>query len=1081
MGNYNVPFLKPGTYEVSAELDGFKKSTVTGVLIEVGDVSRINLTMEIGVVTETIEVEAGAVMLQTESTALGTVVDRARIEQLPINGRNYLNLVKLSPNVSAEQGSGGQANSRQGGERSNQSISVSGQRQQYNRFTLDGVENTDPNFNTFVVRPSVDALQEFKVQTGVYSAEFGKATSQINVTTRAGTNEFHGTVFEFLRNDAIQARTWNQAGEKDPFRRNQFGFTATGPIVKNKLFFMVNYEGFRERRSGFAQATVADQAMVNGDFSNPALPGIWDPDTLRNDPATTGRRIADQFPNQAIPMSRFKQPFVQLQEFYGTPNVPGAIVGASPFNYTRNTPEPLDWDQFTTRIDFSESASSQWFGRYSWGDELLTDGRNFEAQDERIETSVGQIMLTNIRTISPTIVNELRLGANIFDNAKLTRFNGIRDVTSELGIPGLNSPIEAAWGSPAVGMSGTTAVAGWGEATGGPFINFNRTFQILDNVSLVRGNHTIKFGGELADRRYNQVGNQFPRGLLQFNGGFTADPNDLSNTGEAFASGLLGWMSEATRAAGIANVQFRQNSFALYAEDSWKVRPNITLNLGLRYENTPAWKDRYRGIMNVKMFCPGVDDTGIDESCQTPVLVRPGEGDFHEGLGFHIADSVPKETGDDALFNHATVQSDKNDFGPRIGLAWQVDSKTTVRTGYGIYFAQDTGNPVFDMGRNFGARQSARSAASDGAPTSNLDAPWANIPADTNCSNWSGPCFAGLYTFANDSRRRTPYVQQYLLNIQRQITDSMLFEVGYSGNLGRKLQRMYGFNTPTERSDPTDTSTVNQRRPFGGSIYGRIQTIANVSNSNYNALAVKLQQRNVNGFTYLFGYTYGRTIDGGSAIRTQSGDNLFPASSYDLTAERGLAQFHTAHRATLSVLYDIPLRFQNRAVETVAGGWQLGTILTFSSGQPFNPGNCGDLNGNSQGNRGDATGISPFVDDPSPQEFFRRDSDGRGPAAMTCDVPININGTRFNELAARQGNVGRNYLIGPGFANWDFSLTKNFQFTEKYNMQFRFESFNFSNHPQWNRPRTGRNDLNYGVITSARAMRTNQFALKFIF
>ncbi len=1042
---------------------------------------RINLALEIGVVTEVVEVAANAIMLDTTSTALGTVVDQQRIVELPINGRNYLNLVKLSPNVSAEQGAGGQANSRQGGERANQPISISGQRQQFNRFTLDGVENTDPNFNTFVVRPSIDALQEFKVQTGVYSAEFGKATAQINVTTRAGTNEFHGTIFEFLRNDAIQARTWRQRGEKDPFRRNQFGFTATGPIVKNKLFFMANYEGFRERRSGFAQATVADQAMRNGDFSNPSLQGIWDPDTLREDATNPGRFLADRFPNQQIPMTRFQPAFVQLQEFYSLPTIPGAVVGAAANNYTRNTPEPLDWDQLTARIDFNESASSQWFGRYSWGDELLSDGRTFEAQDERIVTAVDQIMLSNIRTLSPTLVNELRLGANLFDNSKLTRFNGIRNVTEELGIPGLNPPIEAAWGTPQVGMAGGS-VTGWGERTGGPFINFNRTYQILDNVSWVRGNHNIKFGGELADRRYNQVGNQFPRGNLSFQAGFTGDPGDLSNTGEAFASGLLGWMREATRAAGIANVQFRQNSFALYAEDSWKILPNVTLNLGLRYENTPAWKDRYRGIMNVLMYCPGVDDTGIDEDCQIPTIVRPGAGDFHEGLGFHLADHVPTATGDDILTNHATIQTDNNDFGPRLGLAWQVDDKTTVRTGYGIYYAQDTGNPVFDMGRNFGARQSATDDASDHNPSVNLADPWGNIAAGgARCSNWDGPCFAGLYTFGNDTARRTPYIQQFMFNIQRQITDSMLFEVGYSGNLGRKLQRMYGFNTPTERSDPTDRTSLNDRRPWGADTFGRFQTIANVSNSNYNALAVKLQQRNVNGFTYLLGYTFGRSIDGGSAIRTQSGDNLFPASSYNLRAERGLSQFHTKHRMTLSMLYDIPMRFQNRKVEAVAGGWQLGTILTFSTGTPFNPGRCSDINGNRQGNRGDATGISLFVDNPTPQEFFRRDSDGRGPAAMTCDVPVIIGGTEFNALRARQGNVGRNYAIGPGFANWDFSLTKNFQFTEKYNVQFRFESFNFTNHPQWNRPNTGRNSRNYGVITSARAMRTNQFALKFIF
>jgi len=287
-GSYSVPFLNPGVYNLSAELDGFKTAQVNDRVVEVGDVQQVNFIMEIGAVTEVIEVEAGAQMLQTADSSLGTVIDQQRIVELPINGRNYLNLVKLSTNVSAEMGSGGQANSRQGGERANQSISIAGQRQMYNRFTLDGVENTDPNFNTFVVRPSVDALQEFKVQTGVYSAQFGKSSSQINVTTRSGSNEFHGTVFEFLRNDKIQARPWNFARQADgsespktPFRRNQFGFTATGPIVKNKLFFMANYEGFRERVQGFRQATAATQAMRNGDLSNTGAVTIYDPDTIR--------------------------------------------------------------------------------------------------------------------------------------------------------------------------------------------------------------------------------------------------------------------------------------------------------------------------------------------------------------------------------------------------------------------------------------------------------------------------------------------------------------------------------------------------------------------------------------------------------------------------------------------------------------------------------------------------------------------------------------------------------------------------------------------------------------------------------
>ncbi len=1075
-GNYSVPFLNPGVYSITAEIEGFKAARVDNRQVQVGDVQRVNIALEVGVVTEVVEVQAGAEMLDTSSTALGTVIDQQRIVELPINGRNYLSLVKLSPNVSAEMGAGGQADGRQGGERANQPLSISGQRQQYNRFTLDGIDNTDSDFNTFVVRPSVEALQEFKVQTGVYSAEYGKATSQINVTTRAGSNDFHGSLFEFLRNDKIQARPWNNAADKAPFRRNQFGFTTTGPIVKNKLFFMANYEGLRERVSGFNQTTTADQAMRSGDFSNPALLTIYDPDTIRDAGGNTF--TADPFPNQQIPTARFKQPFIQLLEFLPAPTVAGAVAGRDPFNYTRNTPRPVDWDQFTTRIDFSEAAGSQWFGRYSWGRETVGLGATFPIQDRSVATRVDQIMLSNTRTFSPTVVNELRLGANIFDNDLKTLNNGVRDVSGELGIPGLPAVAEAAWGSPQIGMGGNGVVAGWGESTEGPFINRSRTYQIFENLSWIRGNHTFKFGVEAASRRYNLIGNQFPRGLLQFNSRSTALPTNVQGSGDRFASGLLGWMDEATRALGLPNVQLRQTAFHVYAEDSWKVTPKLTITMGLRYENTPPWSDRYRGIMNIKLFCPGVDNTGIDESCATPVMVRPGpSNDFYEGLDVRFADNVPVAAGDDVMQSHALQARDNNDFAPRLGIAYQLSQKTSIRTGYGVFYAQDTTNPVFDRARNFGFRESARGL--DVRPSVNLDAPWAASGASgLQCTNWDGVCVARLYSFAGDELRRTPYVQQFMFNVQHQIDPSTLIEVGYAGNVGHKIERMYGYNTPLDKAGPDDRSERIDRIPWGDE-YGRLQTINPVVNSNYNALALKFQRRFTDGLTYLMGYTWGRSIDNGSALRTNSGDNLFPASSYDLRRERGLSQFHTKHRLTASVLYELPLKFDNKLAETLAGGWQVGSIITISTGTPENGGNCGDIDGNEQGNRGDATGISPFLDNPTNLEFFAKDpSDGRGPAAISCSV---IGPGGVNELTYRQGNIARNMYISPGVGNWDFAVSKNFRVTESSHVEFRFESFNFANHPQLNSPDTGTTSLNYGRITSARTMRTNQFALKFLF
>jgi hypothetical protein len=306
----------------------------------------------------------------------------------------------------------------------------------------------------------------------------------------------------------------------------------------------------------------------------------------------------------------------------------------------------------------------------------------------------------------------------------------------------------------------------------------------------------------------------------------------------------------------------------------------------------------------------------------------------------------------------------------------------------------------------------------------------------------------------------------------------LLLEVGYQGNKGSKIQRMFGWNKAVNKAGPDDKSTTAQRQPFGANIFGIIQTIGGGVNSNYNALGIKLQQRFSKGLTYLIGYTFSRAIDNGSAIRTNDGDNLFPANNFDLTRERGLSQFHAGRRLTASILYELP-RHQNPFLQAVAGGWQLGTILTFSDGSPYNGGNCGDINGTLEGSRGDATGLSLFPETRTAEQVFVRDpTDGRGPAGITCDIR---DAGGINELTYREGNVARNPYIGPGVVNWDFSLVKSFGITEAARVEFRYESFNFSNHPNWNFPDTGVSSATYGRTTAARTMRTNQFALKFIF
>lgn len=1054
-GNYTVPFLTPGAYAVSTSASGFRTASRRDIVVQVGAVVRIDFTLEIGDVAQTIEVSGGAPLLTTENAALGTVIENKRIVELPLNGRNYLQLIALSPNVSAEMGAGGQGDSRQGGDRANQAFSIAGQRQQFNNFTLDGVENTDVNFNTFIIRPSIDALQEFKVQTGVYSAEFGRSTSQVNATTKSGSNAYHGTLFEFLRNDVLDAREWRNSGIKNPFRRNQFGFTFAGPILRERLFFMSNFEALRDRKSLQQVASVATSRMRAGDFAGQRQ--IFDPLTrvFSTDAQGNERAVsATPFPGNQIPRSRFNPISQKMLEFYPEPTVPSDSILR---NYVRNAGRPISMEQFTQRIDWTESTNSSWFGRFSWGDEYVGQTATFPTQQGRTTTKTYQALMSNTRIFGPTVVNEFRFGYSQFQNDQIRNALAYeRNVSAELGIAGVDSPPEAAWGEPSVGFS--DGLTGFGADSTGPYVNRNHIFQWIDTLSVVRGKHSFKMGGELRRDRFNQFGNDRARGQFTFNPNATANPAARTTTGHSFADLLLGEATVATRAVGTANVLLRGTYFSFFFEDTWRMTSKLTVNVGLRYEHAHPWYDKYRGLVNLSV--PSASDPA-----QVPVMVRPGNGDFYENVPFRFADGIPTATGDDVL-GRSLVQPEWNDFAPRLGIAYSPNSRWSIRTGFGVFFAQDQGNAVFDMGRNLGGRDDA--TANRERPNVNVSAPWRFQQQAFRCSNWDGPCIGAPFAFGNIVDRATPYVMQYLFNVQRQLTPDISLGVGYQGNAGHKLQRMRYFGTAVPKTGPNDARTPEQRRPWIQ--YSRIQEPDNVVNSNYNALGVKLQQRFSRGLTYLFGYTFAKSIDGGSSIRTHSGDRLFAMNQYDLASERALSQFDTRNRATASIIYELPFGSSKRipaALRYLTGGWQVGSILTLSDGTPWGLSGIGDTNNiGVENNYPNATGISPFPDNPTTERFWVFEAfDAANP-----------------ELSYKFGNVGRNVLKTPGFKGWDFSLVKNTRITEGQSLQFRFEAFNFPNHPNWNTPNANAtNRAVFGVITSARTMREMQFGLKYSF
>src|SRR5437016_8367449 len=562
-GVYNFPALQPGRYNIKVELPGFRTITQNDVELQIQQSARLDFTLQVGDLSQTVEVSGAAALIATENATVGTVIENKRIVDMPLNGPNFLQIVALSPNVSYGFTDSTIAGNRQGGARAQQNISVSGQRSEFNHFTLDGVENTDVNFNTYVFLPSIDALQEFKVQTGIFPAEFGRATTQINVSTKPGTNQVHGTLFEFLRNDKLDAKQYAFAGERprDPFKWNQYGFALGGPVWlpkiykgTDRLFFMSNYEGYKERRLTRQLFSVPSVKMRNGDFSEVSTP-IYDP-----------LNRTQQFSGNVIPPDRFHPTSVKLLDFYPAPNLNPGFV---PFNYEATLNRRADKDQFIQRIDFVESSKSNWFGRFSWGDETEVNPV-FYQNAFRVSTTVHQAMFSNTRVLSTAMVNEFRAGFNQFYNVRAGEFAYARDVMSELKIPGISAMPPVGWGTPEVQITGFLAPSN-GSTFGdidGPYTNKNRVYQAIDNFSWTAGSHALRFGGELRWDQYNQLGNLFLRGQFRFEPNVTTRLSNgttgaaVPGTGNAFAEYLLGYGRRNQGSVVPAEIKFRATSQA---------------------------------------------------------------------------------------------------------------------------------------------------------------------------------------------------------------------------------------------------------------------------------------------------------------------------------------------------------------------------------------------------------------------------------------------------------------------------------------------------------------------------------------
>jgi Carboxypeptidase regulatory-like domain len=1071
-GIYNIPALVPGMYEVKAEKTGFKAATRVGVELQVQQTARIDFGLEVGQVSETIEVTGAVPLLTTENATVGTVIEQKRITDLPLNGRNFLSLVALSPNVTYGFAQAAQAAGRQGGTRSEITMSLAGGRSAWSNYTLDGITNTDINFNLYIVLPSVEALQEFKVQTGVYPAEFGRTAGQVNVSTKGGTNEYHGSAFEFLRNDKLDARPYffkdpesptQTAPLKAPYRQNQYGFTLGGPVQipklfdgRNRLFFLANYEGFKSRRTTPQFFTTMTPAMRAGDFSAVPTP-LQDPATRVRTPNPNGTGFtvtSTAFPNNQIPANRFNPASVYLLEkFAPLPNL--TQTGLPNRNYQYLQKVPVDKDQFTGRIDLNESTVSQWFGRYSWTDELtVTPG--VQLNGTILYTKASQWVLANTRVFSSSKVNEFRFGYNSLFNNISQELSGVENVNEKIGTP-VKVDDPNSWGIPDINLTNST-LNRFGNDANGPFTIDNKVYQLVDNFSWISGKHSFRFGGDWRYNQFLQIGNEFARGRFTTNGSFTGNGNTLAG-GYTGADFLLGAMSTIESAVALAKGDFRNHEWGLYVDDTYKMTTRLTLNWGLRWEVFQPLLDNFGLQPNFQLKQPLPSYANEPDPSKHPTLVRTGMGDFYEDLAFRF--TGPVQLARDGRLGNRLIKTDYNNFAPRLGIAYSPSPKWSFRTGFGVFFSQESKNSIFDMSRAAGGRAN---------PTIDQQAvPTLTYQNFINTSQLPVSFPPGL-TWGADYNLPTTYTMQYLFNVQRTLGTNSTLEVGYTGNQSRKVAYLVNANAPVP-----GITTFDAREPYPE--WHGIQYLVGDGIGNYNALSGKLTQRFGAALTSMFSYTWSRALDENSAIRG-TGSDFTLENQRCRSCDYGPSGFNIPHRFVSSVLYALPFgkgkQFANTGgvLNQIIGGWQLIAIATVQSGTSINPGSwdsAGMGAGFPHSNRLHCVeGVSPVAEDPTPDRYFVREA-------------------FRNVVAGEFGNCGRNSLLAPSTWNVDASAMKDFRFNERHALQFRMEMFNAPNHPAWGRPtgdwgtQSATPAASFGRIRSTSQLRQIQFALKYFF
>ena len=1074
-GSYTAPFLTPGTYAVEVNVSGFKKWMRDGVVLQVNQRARVDVTLEVGGVEETTTVVAEAPLLRTDSSEVGTVIEERAIKELPLNGRNFATLVYLTPGITPGQANENLSGASTFNPRGASNFNALGHQANANAWLIDGIDNNEYTFNTVIIAPSVEQVREFKVLSGVFSAEFGRGAGVVSVATKSGSNTLHGTAFEYVRNDRFDARNFFvrkvpqsdgslRVDPKPPLDRHQFGGAVGGAVMipgfydgHNRTFFFADYAGLKESRGQVFVNTVPTARTRVGDFSdfrdaNGNLIPIYDPLTTRPNPnfnsgqpvsASNPQFLRDPFSGNVIPSARLHAIGLNVASIYPLPNGPGDFN-----NYTSTVNREVSDNVLSGRIDHRLSDKGSFFVRFNWGRFKLDapqgqaacclptpaeaaarfDLGPFVAGIQNTRLTTHGLAFNYSRVLSPSLVNELRIGY-----AKTVPFTfqsdfGI-DAAESLGIRGINVT-EFTTGLPNINIADLTGISG-----GPAFLPVNPKqfhWQIEDALVWVRGRHQLKFGYRLVDRYPSPFTNTDTRGTINFGRNYTNNP--VTNAGgSGIASLLTGYINSAARGFLLEPYTLRTQEHGLFIQDDFKVNARFTINAGLRYEIFGAESEENDKIVNFDPVGLRLIYAGVDGASR----------------------SVNKKT-------------QFGNFAPRLGLTYDLfgDSSTILRTGFAITYFPEQPSASNMIGQQvpytISQNVSFPTNPTDFSVVRTLDNPFPPIaqvqPRTTEELQAANPRVLG-HSFENE----TPYAEQWHFGIERRLFTALAVELTYAGSAGKHI--VYCYNP-------------NEVQPGIGSQESRrlLQPLNRLNNmlqcdprnrSTYHSGQLKVTQRFRNGLQLLGSYTYGKALDYGGSAASGGGAVGNPQTVTNLAAGHGPSGFDVRHRAVISGVYEMPWGPGRRwlteggVLGAIVGGWQLAGIATMTTGRPFTVFMQTGVNNGAPSwpNRiGPGTLDNPTVD------LWYNPRDFVAPPPNTY------------------GNSGRGILYGPGHVNFDTSLSKRFTIVGRSNVEFRWDAFNLFNRPGFGFPNQNFDAPTAGRITTTVVdNRSMQFSLKFNF